>query len=53
MQEYEEEHYPNVMKSWHQNWYAIVPMFKFSNTKNEFTEKVSHALYKKQTRPGK
>lgn len=25
-----EKHYPNSMKSWHQNWDAIVPMFKFS-----------------------
>lgn len=25
-----EEHYPNSMKSWQQNWDAIVPMFKFS-----------------------
>jgi putative transposase len=25
-----EKHYPNSMKSWQQNWDAIVPMFKFS-----------------------
>lgn len=25
-----ERHYPNSMKSWQQNWDAIVPMFKFS-----------------------
>lgn len=25
-----ENHYPNSMKSWQQNWDAIVPMFKFS-----------------------
>lgn len=23
------KHYPNVMKSWHQNWEALIPMFKF------------------------
>ena len=26
------EKYPNSMKSWHQNWDAIVPIFKFSTT---------------------
>ena len=26
-----ESHYPNAMKSWHQNWDTIVPMFKFSS----------------------
>lgn len=26
-----DKHYPNAMKSWHQNWDAIVPMFKFSS----------------------
>lgn len=26
-----EGHYPNAMKSWHQNWDTIVPMFKFSS----------------------
>ena len=25
-----EKHYPNAMKSWHQNWEALIPMFKFS-----------------------
>ena len=26
------EKYPNSMKSWYQNWDAIVPIFKFSTT---------------------
>lgn len=26
------EKYPDPMKSWHQNWDAIVPVFKFSTT---------------------
>lgn len=38
------EKYPNSMKSWHQNWDAMVPIFKFSTT----VRKVIYHLYRQK-----